>query len=78
MAKCIECSKFYPYEDDATKGTCVYQKRDSTIGPLYWDTKEVKTKMEACMKFEEKMPLLEQIYKAETVPERRGKVEKPF
>jgi len=38
---------------------------------LYWDTKGVKAGRDACGKFEEKLPLLEQIYQAEVVPEKR-------
>lgn len=72
MAKCEDCAKFYPDEGDESKGVCVFQKRDSSVGPLYWDTKEVMADMDACAKFEERMPLLEQIRSAETVPEKRG------
>lgn len=70
MAKCETCARFYADEEDETKGVCVFQKRDSSVGPLYWDTKEVTADMDACAKYEERLPLLEQIREAEGVPER--------
>ena len=77
MPKCEECAKFYADEEDESKGVCLFQKRESTVGPLYWDTKEVKAGAEACGKFEARLPLLEQIYQAEVVPEKR-EATRPF
>ena len=70
MAKCEACARFYADEEDEAKGVCVFRKRDSSVGPMYWDTKEVAAEMDACGMYEERLPLLEQIRQAEGVPER--------
>lgn len=69
MAKCETCVKFHPDEDDESKGVCLFLKRDSSVGPMYWDTKEVSADMEACAMYEERLPLLEQIKRAEAPTE---------
>lgn len=70
MAKCEICAKFYADEEDESKGVCLFQTRDSSVGPLYWDTKEVTAETDACGMYEKRLPLLEQIREAEGVPER--------